>query len=129
MKKIPNGTWVQIRKPEVSVEEWKDEWRTISWDHSYNGEEGMDKYNNTMHHITRHVNHEIETYKLNDTEGYTWHRDWFVIIDIDKNGNPIPIDNQGRKNCYWCEEKTKTKSVNFEYESNRKYTYCPKCSR
>jgi hypothetical protein len=122
MKRIPDKTWVQIRKPEVSSEEWKDEWRIVGWDSR------MDEYNNEIYRIENY-NKSSQYYHLEREDLFNWHHDWLVVLKLDKDGAPIPIDNQGRKNCYWCKEKIKTRIIQFKYEEEIKYMYCPKCLR
>jgi hypothetical protein len=131
MKKIPDGTWVQIRKPNDSDKNWtyNQYYKMSYWKDSIYWNPEMDEFNNKFFTIKSMISDNYIYILNNNKYKYEWHADWFVIADIDKNGNPIPIDNQGRRTCYWCEEKTKTRYINFEYENYKGYTYCPKCSR
>jgi hypothetical protein len=123
MSTISDGTWVQIKKPEIPLSKWKREWKQVCWDSH------MDKYNNKSFIVKKvKIKDKVKVYKLSKTDGYNWHHDWLIPLKTDKDGNPIPNDNQERKDCYWCKEKTKTKVINFK-KTEKKYTYCPKCLR
>jgi hypothetical protein len=115
---IKIGTWVQIKKPTLLKKYWKKEWKKVYWSLD------MNRYNNKISCVV----------KLNDiscslsNNHFDWHYDWLVPLKLDKNNKPIPNDNDGRKSCYWCKRKIKTKIVKYE-KGVMKYTYCPNCLR
>jgi hypothetical protein len=126
MENIPNGTWVRIIKPDDSDKNWSSNgtrWKDMIW-----WTDRMDKYNNSVFQVMRSFQN--MTYDLvEDDENWSWHKDWLIPVEVDQDGYPIPNDNEKRNNCYWCGEKTKTKIIRFKYDTDKMYTYCPKCLR
>jgi hypothetical protein len=118
MKEIPNDTWIKIVKPTIPIDEWKHEWLEVAWNNR------MNDFDNCCFRIESFNG---STYRLSGIS-YNWHRDWLILADLDKNGNPIPDNNDQRLKCYWCNRKTKTKFIKYE-KGDIKYTYCPDCLR
>jgi hypothetical protein len=129
MKRIPDGTWVRIVKPDETNKNWIDDGVSgiYRWKDSIYWNPEMDEFNNKIFMINNKNYNNV--YELIGITNFYWHGDWLIVAGLDKNSNPIPVDNEDRKNCYWCKKKTKTRIVKFKDRLNRKYTYCPECLR
>jgi len=122
IEKIPNRTLVRIVKPTIRYGKWRRSWKEVGWD------QVMDMYNGRLGIIAScYTYNDYIHYTLKDYIHY-FHGDWLKIISKDENGNPEPYDNEGKSNCYWCNNKTKLIKQNLETRVVT-FCYCPKCKR